>query len=209
MIGFSDKSQRARILHALANHELQATELFAWAVLAFPETPVAFRRGLIQILAEEQKHLNLYRERLATHDLEFGDLGVTGHFWNQLDAMSTPMAFLCAMGLTFENANLDFAGEYAEAAIAAEDPETARALAIVHEDEERHVRFAYRWMQRFKNDDESVLEAYERTIQFPLCTARARGKTFDRDSRVRAGLDDEFIDALEAATALRPSGVPR
>jgi len=36
--------------HALANHELQAIELFAWAVLAFPDTPIAFRRGLIAIL---------------------------------------------------------------------------------------------------------------------------------------------------------------
>jgi len=29
--------QRALILHALANHELQAIELFAWALLAFTD----------------------------------------------------------------------------------------------------------------------------------------------------------------------------
>lgn len=209
LIGMSDRSQRGRILHALANHELQAIELFAWAVLAFPETPAAFRRGLIQILTEEQKHFRLYQERMRAHDLEFGDLGVTGHFWHQLDAMRTPMAFLCAMGLTFENANLDFAGEYARAAREVGDPETAEALAIVHREEERHVKFAYRWIERFKNEDESVLAAYERTIEFPLCAARARGKTFDRESRVRAGLDSEFIEALEGTAALRPSGAPR
>src|SRR2546430_2292140 len=52
--GMRDPAQRARILHALANHELQAIELFAWAVLAYPDTPVAFRRGLVAILADEQ-----------------------------------------------------------------------------------------------------------------------------------------------------------
>ena len=31
--GMHDPAQRARILHALANHELQAIELFAWALL--------------------------------------------------------------------------------------------------------------------------------------------------------------------------------
>src|ERR1700712_389018 len=49
LAGMPDPSQRARILHALANHELQAIELFAWAVLAYPQAPAAFRRGLIAI----------------------------------------------------------------------------------------------------------------------------------------------------------------
>ena len=58
--GMRDPAQRARILHALANHELQAIELFAWALLAFPDAPLAFRRGLVAILADEQRHLALY-----------------------------------------------------------------------------------------------------------------------------------------------------
>src|SRR6187401_2455615 len=70
--GMADPSQRARILHALANHELQAVELFAWALLAFPAAPRAFRAGLVAILADEQRHLRLYDERLAAHGLRFG-----------------------------------------------------------------------------------------------------------------------------------------
>ena len=40
LAGMRDPAQRARILHALANHELQAIELFAWAVLAYPDAPL-------------------------------------------------------------------------------------------------------------------------------------------------------------------------
>ena len=114
--GMRDPAQRVRILHALANHELQAIELFAWALLAFPDAPLAFRRGLVAILADEQRHLALYTERLAALGTGFGDQPVTGHFWNKLDHLADPLAFVCAMGLTFENANLDFAGDYARAA---------------------------------------------------------------------------------------------
>src|SRR5688572_14278367 len=70
--GMRDPSQRARILHALTNHELQAAELFAWALLAFPDAPRPFRVGLMAILADEQRHARLYIERLAAHGVAFG-----------------------------------------------------------------------------------------------------------------------------------------
>src|SRR5512141_277157 len=71
LAGMRDPAQRARILHALANHELQAIELFAWALLAYPSTPAAFRRGLVAILADEQRHFQLYVDRLAALSTAF------------------------------------------------------------------------------------------------------------------------------------------
>jgi uncharacterized ferritin-like protein (DUF455 family) len=208
LAGMRDPSQRARILHALANHELQAIELFAWAVLAFPETPIAFRRGLLAILAEEQRHLGLYLDRLAAHGVGFGDQPVTGHFWNKLDHLAGPCEFVCAMNLTFENANLDFAGDYAIAARAAGDEATALALEQVHADEIRHVHFGWVWLRRLAPDVEPW-SAYLAHLRPPLGPARARGARFDREARRRAGLDEAFIAALEASAPTRPSGQPR
>jgi uncharacterized ferritin-like protein (DUF455 family) len=208
LAGMRDPAQRARILHALANHELQAIELFAWALLAFPEAPPAFRRGLVAILADEQRHLALYCERLAAHGVAFGDLPVTGHFWNKLDHLETPLAFVCAMGLTFENANLDFAGEYAAAARACGDDATATVLERVHEDEIAHVHFGYVWLRRLSPEDDAW-RAYNANVKFPLGPRRARGATFDREARRRAGFDDGFIEALAATDPKRPSGEPR
>ncbi len=136
--GMQDISQRKRILHALANHELQAAELFAWMLLAFPDEPASFRRGLVSILVEEQEHCQLYLDRLQAFGGAFGDYPVTGHFWHRMDDVKTPIDFLCVMGLTFENANLDFAGDYARAAREIGDEETAVAIDKVHEDEIHH-----------------------------------------------------------------------
>ncbi|MCE9574710.1 MAG: ferritin-like domain-containing protein [Deltaproteobacteria bacterium] len=206
--GMRDPEQRARILHALANHELQAIELFAWALLAFPDAPAPFRTGLLAILREEQRHCGLYLERLRAHGVAFGSQPVTGHFWGKLDQLGTPLAFVCAMGLTFENANLDFCQDYATAARAAGDHATAAVLDQVHDDELGHVRFAVTWLGKLA-PGRPALEVYLETVRFPLGLARARGKDFDADARRRAGLDEDFIAQLAAVAPTRPGGGPR
>jgi uncharacterized ferritin-like protein (DUF455 family) len=208
--GMRDPAQRARILHALANHELQAIELFAWALLAFPDAPLAYRRGLVAILADEQRHLALYQERLAAHGVAFGDHPVTGHFWNKLDHLSSPVAFACAMGLTFEHANLDFAGDYARAARAAGDVATADVLDRVHADEIAHVHFGVTWLEKLAGvAGEALWPAYLAHVRPPLGPHRARGATLDREARRRAGLPESFIDELDAIAAKRPGGGAR
>ena len=206
--GMRDPAQRARILHALGNHELQAVELFAWALLAFPEAPRLFRRGLVAILRDEQRHFRLYQARLEAHGHRFGDFPVTGHFWNHLGQISSPLAFVCIMGLTFENANLDFAQDYARSARAAGDLETAAVLDQVHRDEVRHVRFAWRWLDRWRGAT-PAWDVYRGSMAPPLGPARARGRELCIDSRRAAGLDPAFIARLAEVEPKRPSGAPR
>ena len=205
----SDPHQRARILHALANHELQAVELFAWAALAFPDAPDELLRGLMAILVEEQRHTTLYLERLAALGVALGDYPVTAHFWRQAEHIHSPLAFMCTMGLTFENANLDFARELCAAARAAGDEQTAQVLETVHADEIRHVRFGWRWLQRLRDDNSDSWQTYLDNVAGSLGPGRARGASFDRESRLAAGLDEAFVDHLEAVTARTPAGDPR
>jgi len=209
LAGMRDPAQRARILHALSNHELQAIELFAWALLAFPDAPLAFRRGLVAILADEQRHFQLYVDRLAALRTKFGDHPVTGHFWNKLDHLNTPLEFACAMGLTFEHANLDFASDYATAARACGDVATAEALEQVHADEIRHVHFGWVWLGKLAGDGVDPWDAYNAHVRPPLGPHRARGARLDREARRRAGIAESFIDRLDEIAAKRPSGQPR
>lgn len=197
--GFCDRDQRPRIIHALANHELQAVELFAWALLAFPDAPSSFRAGVLDILREEQAHVRLYARRLAAYDAGLGDYPVTGYFWGKVDGLLTPAHFVCAMSLTFENANLDHTEAYAAAARAAGDEETAAVIDRIHRDEIGHVAFGWRWLDAFKRPEETMWDAYVARIAWPLRPALARGARFDADPRMAAGLEPEFIRRLEAA----------
>jgi uncharacterized ferritin-like protein (DUF455 family) len=195
--GFGDPKQRPRILSGLANHELQAAELFAWALLAFPDTPAEFRRGLLRILGDEQRHTRMYLARLEAHGARFGDIPLHGYFWSKIDTLTSPLRFLCAMSLTFENANLDHTVDYAAAARKAKDEKTAAVIEQVHRDEIEPVRSGWTWLAHFKEQDQSAWEAFGANLTWPLRPAKAKGRRFHRDGRVAAGLDDDFIARLE------------
>src|SRR6187551_3791151 len=66
-----ERSARAKLLARFVHHELQAAELFAWAVLAFPAAPRAFRAGLVRLCGEEIAHMRLYLAHLRTLGAEF------------------------------------------------------------------------------------------------------------------------------------------
>lgn len=201
--GMYEPEQRRRILHSFANHELQAVELFAWALLAYPDAPAAFRRGLLHILHDEQRHTQMYIDRLEALGGRFGDYPVSGYFWNKAPGLlHEPAAFVCAMSLTFEQANLDHSADYAAEARRIGDEETARLLDVVQADEIRHVAFGWRWLQRFKRDDESMWEAWRRHLAWPLQPAKAKGRHFNRNGRAAAGMDAAFIAEMAAAEPL-------
>jgi uncharacterized ferritin-like protein (DUF455 family) len=198
--GFADPAQRRRILHALANHELQAAELFAWALLAFPDAHPEFRRGLVSILEDEKRHTRMYAARVEALGGAFGDgaVPVSGYFWGKVESIRSPLDFVAAMSLTFENANLDHTDSTARAAREAGDDKTARVIERVGEDEVEHVRFGWTWLERLRGEREAW-DAYRESLTWPLRPAKARGEVFRRDRRQSAGLAREFIDRLEAA----------
>lgn len=196
--GIGDPAQRARILHALANHELQAAELFAWALLAFADAPLDFLRGLLRILDDEQRHTRMYAARVRALGHELGDFPVTGYFWGKVPDIRTPLDFVCAMSLTWENANLDHTAEYSTAAHAVGDLKTARVIETIGRDEIEHVRFGWAWLQRFKGESDAWT-TYRHSLTWPLHPARAKGAQFRVDRRRAAGLDDDFIQHLESS----------
>ncbi len=195
--GLEKTGERARLLHFFANHELLATELMALVLLRFPDAPPAFRQGVFKTLRDEQAHTRLYVERMRAGGVEFGDLPVSGYFWRSVAPMSNPIDFVAGLSLTFEQANLDFCREYATAFAAVGDAETSRLLDGIYRDEIAHVAHGLKWFRRWKNPAENDWEAFCRQLKFPLSPQRAKGTVFNPEGRRAAGLDPEFIRALE------------
>ncbi len=195
-------SGRGRVLHAFANHELLALELMAAMLLRFPDAPRGWRLGLAQTMRDEQRHLQLYLQRMAACGVEVGEVAVSSFFWDTLADSPSPLAFTAAMGLGFEQANLDFALAWKQAFAQAGDEVTAALLAEVYADEVRHVRHGVRWFDELSGAP-LAYGPWEEALRFPMSPARARGPTLDRVGRARAGMSEAYIDRLEVAGASR------
>ena len=188
--------KRAICLHRFAGHELLAVEIMAFALLAFPEAPKHFRRGVANTLREEQGHVILYMDRLKQMGVSFGDLPLYRHFWAYTPYISNPLSYLSLMSLTFEMANLDFAPLYGRSFALYGDEEAASLMHKILEDEISHVSFGWQWLRKLKSDRDTPWEAWRKHVPDIVPPKRARGFQLFEEHRRRAGIPDEWIEKL-------------
>lgn len=194
-----DPRKRAIAHHILANHELQALELMAWTLLAFPTAPAAFRSGLVRIMQDEQRHTRMHAERAAKLGIRFGELPVNCYIWKKGMEFQSLLDYLAGLPLVFEGRNLDHTLELETAFLNAGDARSAHLMRSIHEDEIEHVQFGLDWLRQLKPSHLSDWEAFEQHLHWPLRPIKARGEIFQREARLRSGMTEEFIARLESA----------
>lgn len=194
---FRDPAKRAVAHHIMANHELQALEVMAWTLCAFPDAPTAFRRGMLDVMADEQRHTRMHVERLEELGLRFGDYPVNGYFWQKAQDFQSPLDYLAGLPLTFEACNLDHTLQFEEWFAAVGDKKGAGIMRAIHRDEIQHVAFGLHWLRELKAPQQDDWDAYREHLHWPLRPEKAKGKAFHRHPRREAGMSDEFIDRVE------------
>jgi len=191
-----DATKRASLLHTFLHHELQAAELMCWAVLAFPDTPLAFRKGLLRICLDEVRHMRMYATRIEALGFRVGAFPVRDWFWQRAPSARTPAAFVAVMGLGFEAGNLDHSERYVRLFADAGDPESAAVQAAVGHEELAHVAFGAHWFRAFAGTLDFA--SWCAALPAPLSPMVMRGRPLARAARAEAGVDARFLDELEA-----------
>jgi uncharacterized ferritin-like protein (DUF455 family) len=191
--------KRAVCLHRFAGHELLAVEIMAHALVAFPDAPPHFRRGVANTLREEQEHVRLYIARMQTFGLKFGDLPLYRHFWAHIPFLTSPIRYINVMSLTFEMANLDFAPLYGKSFARVGDEESAKLMERIVEDEISHVSFGWNWLKKLKQPEISEWEAWSQELPPLMTPGRARGFIVMEENRRKAGIPQEWIDHIKQA----------
>lgn len=189
--------KRAICLHRFAGHELLAVEVMAYALLAFPEAPKHFRKGLANTLKEEQEHVRLYTKRLLEMGIQFGDMPLYKHFWAYTKFLHSPLEYVSVMSLTFEMANLDFAPLYEQSFLAHGDLDSARLMRQIFEDEISHVSFGMHWLNKMKSPLESSWNCWRDHTTDYLPVSRARGILLQEEPRKKAGVPQDWIEEFK------------
>jgi uncharacterized ferritin-like protein (DUF455 family) len=189
--------KRALLLESFLHHEVQAAELMAWALLAFPDAPAAMRRGLCGILGDELRHVRMYGEHIASlGGAAWGERPVNDWFWERVPQATSPAAFVATLGIGFEGGNLDHAARFAVRLRAAGDARAATLQETVGEEEIPHVRFALHWFRELTGGFD--FDSFRAHLPSPLTPTVARGVPLNVKDRKRAGFDDAFLAELAA-----------
>lgn len=192
-----DPDKRAICLHRFAGHELLAVEIMAYALLAFPEAPPHFRKGVIHTLKEEQEHVRLYQKRLQEMGVRLEDLPFYRHFWSYVPYLTTPLKYVSVLSLTFEMANLDFAPLFGASFAQNGDEASSLLMKQILKDEIAHVSFGCRWLKKWKDPALSEWECWLQNIPGLMLPSRAKGATFFAEHRKQAGIPAAWIKELE------------
>lgn len=196
---FHEVEKKAIALHSFANHELLAIEMMACALSLYPHKTLEqrkFKLGIVSALKDEQKHLKLYVDRLNELGYEFGDFPLNDFFWGQMPSLKTPEQYLCVMSLTFEAANLDFAHYYQHIFKELGDDKTAMILQTVLDDEISHVAFGVHFLNKWRKE-KSLWQYYNESLPYPMTPARGKGKNFIKHVRLKAKMDNAFIEKIQ------------
>lgn len=193
---FAYQHKRAIAHHIMANHELQALEVMAMILLAFPSAPAEFRMGLTRVMFDEQRHTRMHVQRAAELGVTFGDFPVNSYIWQKATEYQSVLEYIAGLPLVFEGRNLDHTVEFETYFIDVGDRRSAAIMRAIHKDEIRHVEFGIHWLRKLKSPHQTDFEAWQQSLHWPMRPSSARGETVQTDARLQAGMSPEFVKSL-------------
>ncbi len=197
--GLSFKQGQARLLHDLANIELQAMELCLRTYFEFPEAPTEFREQLREIAFGEAKHLGLALDALESLGFNWGDWPASLSLWNAVSKEDTLLDRILIVHRYLEGSGLDAGDTLLKKLAGVLEGPAHKVIRIIVEEELGHVQFGSRWYaeicQRQKIDPQEDFPKRLTGLKYKI---PKRIENVNRELRKKAGFTDLEINFLES-----------
>ncbi|MCB1735419.1 MAG: ferritin-like domain-containing protein [Gammaproteobacteria bacterium] len=195
--GYSNRGERAALLHALAHIEFNAVNLGWDAVYRFRGLPKAYYDDWVQVAEDEARHFLLLRDRLRDHGHEYGDFSAHNGLWEM--AMKTSGDLVARMALVprvLEARSLDVVPGIVRKLRGVGDRASAEVLELIEREEVAHVAAGSRWFRFVCEREGREPTATFRALIEQYMKGRVKGP-FHFEARRAAGFDDDEITLLE------------
>jgi uncharacterized ferritin-like protein (DUF455 family) len=199
--GLQSPAGQARLLHDLANIELQAVELGLRTLREFKNSaPREFLHALSAITLEEGEHLKLCLYGINDLGFKWGQWPVHTQLCDTVSANDTLLERIFIVHCYLEGSGLD-AGEILLRRLSGvKDPRVLKIVERIVRDELKHVSFGVKWFRQVAatiglNADTAMLDmlgCLRTQGRLP-----ARGAVLARAVRQHAGFNEQEINLLE------------
>ncbi|MEN0059822.1 MAG: DUF455 family protein [Bdellovibrio sp.] len=152
--GFSTPEGQARMLHDLANIELQAMELGLRTLAEYPEAPEGFREELVALTVSEAEHLRMCLEGLESLGYKWGDWPVHLALWKAVDVQDDILDRILIVHRYLEGSGLD-AGDTLIKRLEGPASQSLiqKIVRQINREEVGHVDFGSRWYRTICRDN--------------------------------------------------------
>lgn len=196
--GLSSVEGQARMLHDLANIELQAMELGLRTLYEFPEAPEAFKEELYQITRSEADHLEMCLLEIEKLGFKWGDWPAHTALWDCTSSKDSLLDRILIVHRYLEGSGLDAGDTLIRRLKGVEAKSILQAVERINQEEVGHVLFGSQWYvkicQQEKIDPEVDYPERMRALRWSL---PKRMEPINIQLRHKAGFTDSEIKYLQ------------
>jgi uncharacterized ferritin-like protein (DUF455 family) len=189
---------RVALLHAIAHIEFNAINLALDAAHRFRGMPCQFYVDWVSVAADEARHYRMLELRLHAMGHAYGDFPAHDGLWEMAQRTADDcMKRMALVPRVLEARGLDVTPGMIERLEAVGDLETSRILAVILEEEVRHVQLGSHWFHTCCDQRGLDREATYLALIGEYFSGSIRGP-FNIPARMQAGFTQREMDAISA-----------
>lgn len=196
--GFSTIEGQARMLHDLANIELQAMELGLRSLCDFSDAPQAFKEELFTVVKSEADHLEMCLIEIEKLGFKWGDWPAHTALWDCTSKKDTLLDRILIVHRYLEGSGLDAGDTLIRRLKGVGSNTVLKAVERINREEVGHVLFGSEWYvkicQKENLDPETDYPKRMRDLRWSL---PKRMEPLNLEQRKKAGFTDLELKYLQ------------
>lgn len=196
--GLSTREGQARMLHDLANIELQAMELGLRTLCDFQDAPQAFKEELYTVTQSEADHLEMCLIEIEKLGFKWGDWPAHTALWDCTSAKDSLLDRILIVHRYLEGSGLDAGDTLIRRLKGVEAKSVLMAVERINREEVGHVLFGSDWYVKICNNEKIDPELdYPKRMRDLRWSLPKRMEPINIDVRKKAGFTDLEIKYLQ------------